>query len=103
MSVLARFSKALAALGGSLVALLVAFGVDLTPEQTGALATFLTTLAVVVAPANATPAEVINRAGDGTARRLEARYVAQTDNGWQPGDPLDQPENPDPATNEPPV
>lgn len=96
MSVLARFSKAAAALIGSLVAVLVAFGVGLTPEQGAALVPFLTTLAVVLAPANATPVEVIQRADDDTARRLESRYVAQTDNGWQPGDPVDQPENPEP-------
>lgn len=60
MSMLARFSKALAALGGSLVALAVAFGVDLTPEQGAALTGVLTTLAVIFAPANRDPADDIS-------------------------------------------
>ena len=57
---LARFSKALAALSGSVVALLVAFGVDLTPEQTAALTGVLSTLAVILAPANAPPPDQLS-------------------------------------------
>lgn len=56
MTVLARFSKALFALPVPLLGLLVAFGVDLTPDQQEAVlavVTVLTPLAVVAAPANA--------------------------------------------------
>lgn len=36
--------------------------------------------------------EAIQAAGDDKARALEAKGMRQTENGWQEGDPLDQPE-----------
>lgn len=49
------------------------------------------------------PPELLERivAGDDDyARQLEGEAVRATDNGWQEGDPLDQPDNP-PAWQEP--
>ncbi len=40
--------------------------------------------------------EAISVADDDLARRLEETVVEATDNGWQEGDPMDQPENPEP-------
>jgi hypothetical protein len=53
VSRLASYSKAIAALIGAVVGLLVSFGVDLTGEQTAALLLVVETVFVFIAPANA--------------------------------------------------
>jgi hypothetical protein len=53
MSRLASYSKAIAAFVSSVLTLLVAFGVDLSGEQTAAILSVVATLAVFLAPSNA--------------------------------------------------
>lgn len=55
MSTVARYSKALGALIPAVVTLLVALGIDVSPEVTGALVGLASTIGVILAPANAPP------------------------------------------------
>jgi hypothetical protein len=70
MSRLARFSKALAAFIGALAGLSVAFGFDLTGEQTAALLLVVETGFVLIAPANAPPASDTGKPAPGDPERL---------------------------------
>jgi hypothetical protein len=75
MSRLARFSKGIAALVSSIVALLLVLGVELPPtfDAAGfevALVGIVTALGVIFAPANAPPASDTGKPAPGDPERL---------------------------------